>query len=97
MKHHGSETIRINVLCAVIAGSVSSAIANPTDVLKVRMQVDGSSGNISLFACFKNVYMQEGISGLWRVSTNSFYKIMQLLFIKHKIHRSFTFKISWLL
>lgn len=68
IKHHGRETIQINVLCAVIAGSVSSAIANPTDVLKVRMQVDGSSGNISLFACFKNVYMQEGISGLWRVS-----------------------------
>ncbi|KRT80539.1 mitochondrial carrier protein, partial [Oryctes borbonicus] len=66
IKHHGSETIQINVLCAVIAGSVSSAIANPTDVLKVRMQVDGSSGNVSLFACFKNVYMQEGISGLWR-------------------------------
>lgn len=35
----GSQNIGINVCCAVLAGSISSAIANPTDVLKVRMQV----------------------------------------------------------
>jgi hypothetical protein len=51
----------------VIAGAVSSAIANPTDVLKVRMQVQGSHGNVSLIDCFKDVYTHEGISGLWRV------------------------------
>jgi solute carrier family 25 protein 14/30 len=50
----------------VIAGAVSSAIANPTDVLKVRMQVQGSHGNVSLIDCFKDVYTHEGISGLWR-------------------------------
>ncbi|XP_022914444.1 mitochondrial uncoupling protein Bmcp [Onthophagus taurus] len=66
VKHYGRESVQLNVLCAVIAGSFSSAIANPTDVLKVRMQVEGTTGNISLFACFKNVYYQEGISGLWR-------------------------------
>lgn len=49
------------------AGAVSSAIANPTDVLKVRMQVQGTTGNIGLVDCFKDVYTHEGISGLWRV------------------------------
>jgi len=60
-----SENVSVNVFCAVIAGVVSSAIANPTDVLKVRMQVGGHS-NLGLVACFKEVYMHEGISGLWR-------------------------------
>lgn len=60
----------MNILCAVLAGAFSSAIANPTDVLKVRMQVAGSNGisNVSLVQCFKEVYTHEGISGLWRVS-----------------------------
>ncbi|XP_023017735.1 uncoupling protein Bmcp mitochondrial [Leptinotarsa decemlineata] len=62
------ESITINVFCAVLAGAVSSAIANPTDVLKVRMQIAGTNGNssISLLDCFKDVYTHEGISGLWR-------------------------------
>lgn len=53
----------------MIAGAISSAIANPTDVIKVRMQVAGTTGgpNIGLVNCFKDVYTQEGISGLWRV------------------------------
>eukprot|EP00095_Tigriopus_kingsejongensis_P009378 snap_masked-scaffold732_size105256-processed-gene-0.13 protein:Tk09378 transcript:snap_masked-scaffold732_size105256-processed-gene-0.13-mRNA-1 annotation:"hypothetical protein DAPPUDRAFT_316658" len=56
-----------NVVCAVIAGGVSSAIANPTDVLKVRMQsqinlVHGSS----LREGFTDIYVKEGLRGLWR-------------------------------
>ena len=34
----GDESSAKNVVCAVIAGSVSSALATPTDVLKVRLQ-----------------------------------------------------------
>lgn len=65
---HGRESVAANAICAVIAGAVSSAIANPTDVIKVRMQVAGTTGaNIGLVNCFKDVYTQEGISGLWRV------------------------------
>lgn len=66
--NEGRESVTANALCAVIAGGVSSAIANPTDVIKVRMQVAGTIGpSISLLNCFKDVYTQEGISGLWRV------------------------------
>jgi hypothetical protein len=32
----GADSNMKNVACAVLAGSLSSAIANPTDVLKVR-------------------------------------------------------------
>lgn len=45
---------------------MSSAIANPTDVLKVRMQVRGTAESLSLVSCFKDLYTHEGISGLWK-------------------------------
>jgi hypothetical protein len=47
---------------------VSSAIANPTDVLKVRMQVLGSQSQRGIVGCFQEVYHEEGVAGLWRVS-----------------------------
>lgn len=56
----------------VIAGAISSAIATPTDVLKVRMQVHGrGTDKVGLIGCFREIYQHEGISGLWRVSVNS--------------------------
>ncbi|KAK9879798.1 hypothetical protein WA026_006858 [Henosepilachna vigintioctopunctata] len=63
-----SEPFMVSFFCAVIAGAVSSAIANPTDVLKVRMQIQNTSRNVNLVQCFKEVYTQEGISGLWRIT-----------------------------
>lgn len=52
-----------------VAGAVSSAIANPTDVLKVRMQVHGrGTDQIGLYGCFRQVYQYEGIAGLWKVT-----------------------------
>lgn len=78
----GEESVSVNILCAVTAGAISSAIANPTDVLKVRMQVHGNGGggraavtgaaaepclhNVNLFRAFHNIYQYEGMKGLWR-------------------------------
>lgn len=61
------EDVFVNVSCAVVAGVVSSSIANPTDVLKIRMQALGVQKG-SIAACFAEVYRLEGIQGLWRVS-----------------------------
>lgn len=53
------------------AGAISSAIANPTDVLKVRMQVHGrGTDKMGLIGCFREIYHYEGISGMWRVCEN---------------------------
>ncbi|XP_055868352.1 kidney mitochondrial carrier protein 1-like isoform X2 [Biomphalaria glabrata] len=62
------ETLAINVLCGVVAGMTSSSIANPTDVLKVRMQARGnkSSGYDNIVCSFIKIYKQEGLAGLWR-------------------------------
>lgn len=65
----GNENLAGNIVCAVVAGAFSSAIANPTDVLKVRMQVQGIRvHSVGLLRCFKDIYKNEGVSGLWRVS-----------------------------
>lgn len=64
----GEEDVRVNVCCAVVAGMLSSAIANPTDVLKVRMQVLGSHSQRGIMSCFHEIHREEGVAGLWRVS-----------------------------
>ncbi|XP_046145017.1 mitochondrial uncoupling protein Bmcp isoform X2 [Osmia bicornis bicornis] len=65
-KWETDDLVVINIVCAALAGAISSAIANPTDVVKVRMQVTGINSNLSLFGCFQDVYHHEGIRGLWR-------------------------------
>ena len=71
-----------NIFCGVIAGSVSSAIANPTDVLKVRMQACSTSlQQKKMFECFRDIFQQEGLSGLWRVNSFQFDRFSILYFI----------------
>lgn len=61
------ENMYINVSCAALAGAFSSAIANPTDVLKVRMQVQGKgTTRMPLYKCFYEIYRCEGFKGLYR-------------------------------
>ncbi|XP_033117942.1 kidney mitochondrial carrier protein 1-like [Anneissia japonica] len=61
------ETLAVNVLCGIAAGIISSSIANPTDVLKVRMQAQSDRfSNVTMVTSFVNIYQQEGTRGLWR-------------------------------
>ncbi|XP_061654113.1 kidney mitochondrial carrier protein 1-like isoform X4 [Phyllopteryx taeniolatus] len=60
------ETLATNVLCGVLAGVVSSSIANPTDVLKIRMQAQGRVIRGSMMGNFISIYQQEGTRGLWK-------------------------------
>lgn len=46
----------------------SSALANPTDVLKVRMQTATKASTSTIFGSFRKIYKFEGVKGLWRVS-----------------------------
>lgn len=61
---HGNENLFINVSCAAFSGAFSSAIANPTDVLKVRLQIKGN--DIPLHKCFYEIYYTEGLKGCYR-------------------------------
>uniref|UniRef100_A0A3Q2C9U4 Solute carrier family 25 member 14 n=1 Tax=Cyprinodon variegatus TaxID=28743 RepID=A0A3Q2C9U4_CYPVA len=60
------ETMIINVFCGVVSGVMSSMLANPTDVLKIRMQAQGSLLQGSMMSNFINIYQTEGTRGLWR-------------------------------
>jgi len=57
------ESCLTNLGCAVLAGSVSSAIATPTDLIKVRMQSYGVGG---VYSMVRNIKNTEGVVGLWR-------------------------------
>ncbi|XP_039601204.1 kidney mitochondrial carrier protein 1 [Polypterus senegalus] len=60
------ETLFINVFCGVLSGVISSSIANPTDVLKIRMQAQGNFVQGGMIGNFIHIYQQEGTRGLWR-------------------------------
>lgn len=64
----GADQIWANIMCATAAGVISSTVANPTDVLKVRMQVHGRDTHrqMNLWSCFYEIYKYEGLQGLWR-------------------------------
>ena len=49
-----------------LAGSVSSAIATPTDVIKVRMQAKAMRGCGGFVGVGGDIYRLEGVRGLWK-------------------------------
>lgn len=63
------EFLLTNIVAGMLSGAISSAIANPTDVLKVRMQ-SGTSGRVivrqSCMKSFRQIYSEEGLRGLYR-------------------------------
>ncbi|XP_068604780.1 kidney mitochondrial carrier protein 1-like isoform X1 [Brachionichthys hirsutus] len=65
------ETLLANMMCGIFSGVVSSSIANPTDVLKIRMQAQGTVIQGSMMGNFINIYQEEGTRGLWKVQTGS--------------------------
>ncbi|XP_012504804.1 PREDICTED: kidney mitochondrial carrier protein 1 isoform X2 [Propithecus coquereli] len=60
------ETLPINVICGILSGVISSTIANPTDVLKIRMQAQSNTIQGGMIGNFINIYQQEGTRGLWK-------------------------------
>jgi len=61
------ESTFVNLCCAVFAGCVSSSLANPTDVIKVRMQSgSGCVANAGLLSVASDIWQKEGVRGLWR-------------------------------
>lgn len=56
----------INLCCAVLAGTVAASIANPTDVIKVRMQSGSNLQASSLPSVAWSIARNEGVRGLWR-------------------------------
>ena len=47
-------------------GGISSAIANPTDVMKVRMQARTTREGMNMVPICLDIIRKEGVGGLWR-------------------------------
>ncbi|XP_074633249.1 kidney mitochondrial carrier protein 1-like isoform X2 [Acropora palmata] len=64
------ETLIFNIFAGMVAGGVSSAMCNPTDVLKIRMQAQYQSGSNEagkgMMGSFASMFKEEGIRGLYR-------------------------------
>jgi len=62
------ETLLTNIYAGVVAGAVSSAIANPTEVLKVRLQAQTviSAADLGIVHGLQRIYRLEGLKGLFR-------------------------------
>ena len=67
------ETLATNVCAGVVAGAISSALCNPTDVLKVRLQAK-TAGTVNsqqgMLIGFLDIYRLEGLRGLYRVRSS---------------------------
>lgn len=63
------------VYCSTIAGFVGSLIANPADLILIRMQADNQlplnerRNYRNVFDAFKRIAKEDGVLGLWRGST----------------------------
>ncbi|XP_013858269.1 kidney mitochondrial carrier protein 1 isoform X1 [Austrofundulus limnaeus] len=86
------ETLLINVACGIFSGVISSSIANPTDVLKIRMQAQGNVIQGSMMGNFIHIYQEEGTRGLWKVKKK---KKQQLLLQKYTFQMKQIPKISY--
>jgi solute carrier family 25 protein 14/30 len=66
-KSSNDHSLISNMLCGMISGASAISICNPTDVLKVRMQSKKCPTHTSsMTQMFKEMYQQEGFSGLYR-------------------------------
>eukprot|EP01133_Synstelium_polycarpum_P002443 gene2443-2778_t len=64
---HGKTSLLAKVASGAASGSIGACIANPTDLVKVRMQASrGSPRYTSVVDAFRSIYKAEGLAGLYK-------------------------------
>ena len=66
---HRDAGLIIRILSGITTGVLCVSVGQPTDVVKIRMQAQGASGNIAysgVFNAYSNIARTEGIRGLWK-------------------------------
>lgn len=70
----GTGSIAVRILAGITTGGLAVACAQPTDVVKVRMQAQSGAGPKKYSSClgaFRTIAKEEGVRGLWKgVSPN---------------------------
>jgi len=65
-KDEKGEHLYVNVICGMVAGGLANGIANPTDVLKIRLQVNKDEYSKGMMRAFNDIFQKEGFKGLYR-------------------------------
>jgi hypothetical protein len=61
------KALTTKILSGSLSGCIASAICNPTDLIKVRMQAPNRSKEYyTIFSSIKTIYNENGIIGFWR-------------------------------
>jgi hypothetical protein len=66
LRSDGSPSLLNKILAGVASGAIGSAICNPTDVVKVRMQAAHGARYRGVADAFTTIYKLEGFRGLYR-------------------------------
>ncbi|XP_076751721.1 dicarboxylate carrier UCP2 [Xylocopa sonorina] len=62
----GSKSISVRIAAGITTGAMAVLFAQPTDVVKVRLQAGGSVRYSSTLQAYKNIAAEEGTRGLWK-------------------------------
>jgi len=61
------KNIHVRILAGITTGGAAVLVAQPTDVVKVRMQASGGKPRYaSSMAAYRTIGLQEGVRGLWK-------------------------------
>ncbi|XP_065053461.1 uncharacterized protein LOC135682478 [Rhopilema esculentum] len=92
------------LLCGSVAGAVSQTLTYPIDVIRRRMQMKGTHGNVfaynsTLHAC-KMIFQKEGIYGLYKGNVPNLVKVAPAIgiqFAAYEVCRSLLYgeKVRW--
>ena len=71
LKPGENPTMLVKILAGLTTGAIGICIANPTDVVKVRLQAQGRSADptkvkyTGALDCYKKTIAADGVKGLW--------------------------------
>ncbi|KAL4202562.1 hypothetical protein AMTRI_Chr02g221700 [Amborella trichopoda] len=62
----GSTNILVKIASGAFSGAIASALTNPTEVLKVRLQMNSNLGKTKVLREMQKIMSEEGIIALWK-------------------------------
>ena len=71
LKPGENPTLMTKILAALCTGAIGISVANPTDVVKVRLQAQARSADPSKVMyngsidCYRKIIAADGVAGLW--------------------------------
>jgi solute carrier family 25 uncoupling protein 8/9 len=64
----GLPSLKVKVMSGITTGALGITVANPADMVKVKLQAQRSGGDkkyTGVLDCYKKVYAEAGIGGWW--------------------------------